>query len=236
MGIKAHLNGDMVAVGNRRLIEELCGQVLVSPEENELLAEGKSLLYVALNGEPCGILAAADKLRPEVPQAIQATRELGVKQIELLTGDNEVNASGLAEKLGIAYQADLLPEDKINIVKEYQARGKTVLMVGDGINDAPAISQADIGIAMGAAGHNVAMEAAHIVLMRPDWELIPKVLQIGQRTTRTIKGNIIFTLVYNFIGLTLAAFGYLPPILAAAAQSIPDLAILANSSRLLRQK
>jgi Cd2+/Zn2+-exporting ATPase/Cu+-exporting ATPase len=159
-----------------------------------------------------------------------------VKRIELLTGDNQVNASRLAEKLGVSYQAELLPEDKINIVKGYQALGQTVLMVGDGINDAPAISQADIGIAMGAAGHNVAMEAAHIVLMRPDWGLVPQVLQIGQRTTRTIKGNIIFTLVYNFFGLSLAALGYLPPILAAAAQSIPDLAILANSSRLLRQK
>ena len=141
-----------------------------------------------------------------------------------------------AQELGIAYQAELLPEDKIKIVKEYQARGHTVLMVGDGINDAPAISQANVGIAMGAAGHNVAMEAAHIVLMRPDWALIPQVLKIGRRTTLTIKGNIIFTLVYNFFGLTLAALGYLPPILAAAAQSIPDLAILANSSRLLRQK
>ena len=236
MGIKAHLNGDKVAVGNRRLIEQLCGQFPDSLEENQLLAQGKSLLYVALNGEPCGILAAADKLRPEVPLAIQSIRDLGVKRIELLTGDNQVNASRLAEKLGVSYQAELLPEDKINIVKGYQALGQTVLMVGDGINDAPAISQADIGIAMGAAGHNVAMEAAHIVLMRPDWGLVPQVLQIGQRTTRTIKGNIIFTLVYNFFGLSLAALGYLPPILAAAAQSIPDLAILANSSRLLRQK
>lgn len=236
MGIKAQLNGDRVVVGNRRLIEDQCGQVLDSIEQEQLLAEGKSLLYVAANDQPCGILAAADKLRPEVPRAMESIRKLGVKQIELLTGDNKANASQFAEKLGVDYQADLLPEDKIKIVKEYQAQGHTVLMVGDGINDAPALAQADIGIAMGAAGHNIAMEAADIVLMRPDWMLIPQVLKIGQRTTRTIKGNIIFTLVYNFIGLSLAALGYLPPILAAAAQSIPDLAILANSSRLLRQK
>jgi Cu+-exporting ATPase len=236
MGIKAQLNGDRVVVGNRRLIEGQCGQVLDSIEEERLLAEGKSLLYVAANEQPCGILAAADKLRPEVPRAMESIRKLGVKQIELLTGDNQANASQLAEKLGVDYQADLLPEDKINIVKKYQAQGHIVLMVGDGINDAPALAQADIGIAMGAAGHNIAMEAADIVLMRPDWTLIPQVLKIGQRTTRTIKGNIIFTLVYNFIGLSLAALGYLPPILAAAAQSIPDLAILANSSRLLKQK
>jgi Cd2+/Zn2+-exporting ATPase/Cu+-exporting ATPase len=236
MGIKARLNGDRVVVGNRRFIENHCGQVLDSIEEERLLAEGKSLLYVAANDRPCGILAAADKLRPEVPQAMESIRKLGVKQIELLTGDNQANASQLAENLGVDYQANLLPEDKINIVKKYQAQGHTVLMVGDGINDAPALAQADIGIAMGAAGHNIAMEAADIVLMRPDWMLIPQVLKIGQRTTRTIKSNIIFTLVYNFIGLSLAALGYLPPILAAAAQSIPDLAILANSSRLLRQK
>ncbi|MFN2213319.1 MAG: heavy metal translocating P-type ATPase [Anaerolineales bacterium] len=236
MGIKAQLNGDRVVVGNRRLIEDQCGQAFDSIEEERLLAEGKSLLYLAANDQPCGILAAADQLRPEVPRAIESIRQLGVKQIELLTGDNQANASRLAEKLDVSYQADLLPEDKIDIVKKYQAKDHTVLMVGDGINDAPALAQADIGIAMGAAGHNIAMEAADIVLMRPDWMLIPQVLKIGQRTTRTIKGNIFFTLVYNFIGLSLAALGFLPPILAAAAQSIPDLAILANSSRLLRQK
>jgi len=236
MGIKAQVNGYPVIIGNRKMIEEACEEVLVISEAEQLHAEGKSLLYVAENGRLSGILAAADRLRPEVPQAISAVRELGIKNIQLLTGDNKLNAASLAESLQVTYQADLLPEDKINIVKDYQANGHKVLMIGDGINDAPAISQADIGIAIGAAGHNIAMEAAHIVLMRPDWNLVPQVLRIGKRTTLTIKGNIIFTLVYNFIGLSLAALGYLPPVLAAAAQSIPDLAILANSSRLLRQK
>ena len=236
MGIKAQVNGYPVIIGNRKMIEEACEEVLVISEAEQLHAEGKSLLYVAENGRLSGILAAADRLRPEVPQAISAVRELGIKNIQLLTGDNKLNAASLAESLQVTYQADLLPEDKINIVKDYQANGHKVLMIGDGINDAPAISQADIGIAIGAAGHNIAMEAAHIVLMRPDWNLVPQVIRIGKRTTLTIKGNIIFTLVYNFIGLSLAALGYLPPVLAAAAQSIPDLAILANSSRLLRQK
>jgi Cd2+/Zn2+-exporting ATPase/Cu+-exporting ATPase len=236
MGINAQLNGDSVAVGNRKFIEEIWGNSLDSDEMDQLRDQGKSLLFVALNGEPCGVLAAADKLRSEVPGAIQATRAQGMKHIELLTGDNQVSAADLADHLAIPYRAELLPEDKISIVKDYQAKGHKVIMVGDGVNDAPALAQADVGIAMGAAGHSIAMEAAHIVLMREDWELIPQLLQIAQRTTRVIKGNIIFTLVYNFLGLSLAALGYLPPILAAAAQSIPDIGILVNSSRLLRQK
>jgi Cu+-exporting ATPase len=236
MGITAQLKGDSVAVGNLKHIELYCGKKIELDEIESLQAQGKSLLYLALNREPCGILAAADQLRSEVPQAIQDARHLGVKYVELLTGDNQTSAAALADHLDIPYRAELLPEDKIAIVKEYQARGHKVIMVGDGINDAPALAQADVGIAMGAAGHSVAMEAAHIMLMREDWDLIPEVMRIAQRTTRVIRGNIIFTLVYNFLGLSLAALGYLPPILAAAAQSIPDLAILVNSSRLLRQK
>jgi Cd2+/Zn2+-exporting ATPase/Cu+-exporting ATPase len=189
-----------------------------------------------MDGGLVGILAAADTVRPEVPAAIEAVRALGIRQVELLTGDNERTASALAESLGVAYRANLLPEDKIAIVRDLQAAGHTTIMVGDGVNDAPALAQADVGIAMGAAGSDVALEAAHIALMREDWDLVPQVIRIARRTMRVVRLNIAFTAVYNLLGLSLAAFGFLPPVLAAAAQSLPDLGILANSSRLLRQR
>jgi len=154
----------------------------------------------------------------------------------LITGDNERNASTLAEKLGVSYRANLLPENKIDVVKDYQAKGHVVVMVGDGVNDAPALAQADIGIAMGAAGSDVAIEAAHIALMLEDRNLVPEVLRIAQRTMRIVKMNLAFTTFYNIIWLSLAAFGILPPVLAAAAQSLPDIGMMGNSAILLRQK
>ena len=240
VGVQARINGSLVAVGNRQMVNvgqwrSAASHANLSTVE-QLEAKGKSLLFVAVDGQLVGALAAADTLRPEVPEAIAALRLLGIQHIELLTGDNPRSASPLAESLGLPYRAGLLPEDKIAIVKEYQARRHTVVMVGDGVNDAPALAQADVGIAMGAAGSEVALEAAHIALLREDWQLIPEVLRIAQRTLRVVKGNIGFTAIYNLIGLSLAALGYLPPIFAAAAQSLPDLGILANSSRLLRQK
>ncbi len=239
-GVRARVNGNLVALGNRRLIpgaESL-------PLATELEAQGKTLLFLARDGDPStglgqdllGVLAAADTLRPEVPAALADIRSLGIRHIELLTGDNERTAAALAEKLGVRYRANLLPEDKIAVVKNYQAKGHIVVMVGDGVNDAPALAQANIGIAMGAAGADIAIEAAHVALMREDWTLVPEVLRIARRTMRIVKMNLAFTAVYNLVGLALAAFGFLPPILAAAAQSLPDLGILANSSRLLRQK
>jgi Cd2+/Zn2+-exporting ATPase/Cu+-exporting ATPase len=200
-----------------------------------LEGQGKTVLFVALDGEVVGLLAAADQLRPETPRALAAVGELGIQNIELLTGDNEQTAKSLAARLGVEYRAGLLPQDKITIVKDYQSRGHTVVMVGDGVNDAPALAQADVGIAMGAAGSDVAIEAAGIVLLGEDWELVPQVIRIARRTLRVVKMNIGFTVLYNLVGLTLAAFGLLPPALAAAAQSLPDLLMLGNSARLLRK-
>lgn len=232
MGIWARVNGRLVAVGNRRLVS--APEPL--PIAQQLEAQGKTLLLVALDEKPAALLAAADTLRPEAPAALAKLRDLGVRHVELLTGDHERTAAALAEKLGIQYRANLLPEHKIEVVKDYQAKGHTVVMIGDGVNDAPALAQANIGIAMGAAGADIAIEAAHIALMREDWTLMPEALRMARRTMGVVKMNIAFTAVYNLAGLTLAAMGILPPTLAAAAQSLPDLGILANSARLLRQK
>jgi P-type Cu+ transporter len=239
-GVRANVNGHAVIVGSRRMLADLApssdGQGLTAADRLE--AAGKTLLFVAQDGALVGLLAAADTLRPEVPAALAATRGLGIRQIELLTGDNERTAAQLAGQLGVSYRANLLPEDKIRIVKEYQAQGRVVVMVGDGVNDAPALAQAEVGIAMGGAGGGtgIAIEAAHIALMHEDWLLIPQVFRIAQRTMRVVKMNLAFTTLYNLVGLSLAAFGILPPILAAAAQSLPDLGILGNSARLLKQE
>jgi len=232
LGVRAQLNGSNVTVGNPRLVPLSARTSTL----HELSAQGKTLLAVAEDHEPAGVLAAADTLRPEVPTALALLRELGIEQIELLTGDNERTATALAERLGTRYRANLLPEDKIAIVRDYQKRGHAVVMIGDGVNDAPALAQADVGIAMGAAGTDVAIEAAHVALMRDDWTLVPQVFGIARRTARVVKLNLGFTVVYNLAGLSLAALGLLPLVLAAVAQSGPDLGILSNSSRLLRQR
>jgi len=232
LGIRARIAGRRVVIGNRQLVPGAAELAAAA----ELEQQGKTLLYLARDGELTAVIAAADTLRPEVPAALAALRDLGIRRIELLTGDNERTARALAEKLGVDFRASLLPEDKISIVKAYQAQGHTVVMVGDGVNDAPALAQADVGIAMGAAGSDIAVEAAHIALMRDDWSLVPEVLRIARRTLRVVEMNLGFTAVYNLIGITLATLGFLPPIFAAAAQSLPDLGILANSARLLRQK
>ncbi len=231
MGLRARIDNHTLAIGSRRMIAPNAD----IPQADALEAQGKTLLFVRIDNELAGFLAAEDSLRPEIPAALSQLRSQGITQIELLTGDNARTAGALAEKLSVAYQAEMLPEDKISVVKRYQSEGKVVVMVGDGVNDAPALAQADVGIAMGVAGTDVALEAAHIALMREDWMLVPNIFQIARKTMRVIKFNLGFTAVYNVIGLTLAAFGILPPILAAAAQSMPDLGILANSARLLKQ-
>src|SRR6266571_412033 len=231
-GVRARILGKTMTIGNAGLMQEQAP----APVQQALEQQGKTLLYVQRDGKLIGVLAASDTIRPEVPAALARLRALGIKHIELLTGDTARSAAAQAEALGITSQANLLPEDKIRVVKEYQSQGRTVVMVGDGVNDAPALAQADVGIAMGVMGTDIALEAAHAALMREDWNLVPDLFTIAKRTIRVVKMNLSFTILYNLVGLSLAAFGILPPILAAAAQSLPDLGILANSSRLLRQK
>jgi P-type Cu+ transporter len=244
IGVRARVNSSLVEVGSRRIIDNENGAVREGLQKALQLEEaGRTLLFVVREDRLVGLIAAEDTLRPEAPEALAAVKRLGFRKVELLTGDNERAAGTLVQKLvssqngvKVDYRANLLPEDKIRIVKEYQSRGHTVVMVGDGVNDAPALAQADVGIAMGAAGTDIAIEAAHISLLNDDWSLLPALVNISRRTMHIVKLNIGFTAVYNLVGLSLAAFGYLPPIFAAAAQSLPDLGILANSSRLLRQK
>lgn len=231
-GVRAQIAGSQITVGN----QQMTTSEDVQSAAHALEQQGKTLLILARDGEPIGIIAAADVLRQEVPDALAKLRKMGIGRIELLTGDNERTAAALAEKIGIEFRANLLPEDKIAVVRDYQSQGRVVVMVGDGVNDAPALAQADVGIAMGAAGADIAIEAAHIALMREEWSLIPDVFQIARRTMGIVRMNLGFTAVYNIVGLTLAALGLLPPIFAAAAQSFPDLGILANSARLLHQR
>ena len=232
LGVRAVVDGKHVTVGNHRMIST-AETISVAVD---LEAQGKTLLFLESDKLLVGVIATADTLRSEVPAALEAARKLGIRHIELLTGDNERIAAALAEKLGVSYRANLLPENKIDVVKEFQAKGHIVVMVGDGVNDAPALAQADVGIAMGVAGTDIAIEAAHIALMREDWSLVPDVLRIAQRTMRIVKMNLVFTTLYNVVGLSLAAFGILPPVLAAAAQSLPDIGIMGNSARLLKDR
>ncbi len=231
IGVLAWIDSHEIKVGNRRSLPDTSLPALVLEKERQ----GKTLLLVTRDGELLGALAAADTPRADVPKAISELKRLGVDELVLISGDNRYATANLAHKLGVDFHAELLPEDKIAIVRRYQDQGRTVVMIGDGVNDAPALAQADVGIAMGAVGSDVAIEAAHIALMREDWMHIPLLFRIARRTMSVVKLNIGFTLIYNLVGLTLAAWGILPPILAAAAQSIPDLGILANSSRLLHQ-
>ncbi|HHP7233373.1 MAG TPA: heavy metal translocating P-type ATPase [Desulfobacterales bacterium] len=229
LGVQAVVGTDRITVGSLRTAEaEL-------PAAQNLMQQGKTVLVVQRNRTPMAVLGLSDRMRPEVPEAIAALKELGIDHIEILTGDNARATEAAAAELGVRYRAELLPEDKIAVVAEYQQKGRKTAMIGDGINDAPALAQADVGIAMGAAGTDIAIEAAHIALMRDDWQLVPEVFRIARRTMKVVKHNLVFTGIYNVAGLSLAALGFLPPILAAAAQSIPDLIILGNSSRLLKR-
>ena len=232
-GVVGSVEGRKVIVGGDGFVARRVGRLAGARPAG---AAGSVLVAVAVDGHLTGHLVMSDPLREGAGAMLAGLRREGIGRILLATGDRADVAERVTEGLGLdGLRADLTPDQKVLLVLSERKRGP-VMMVGDGVNDAPALAQANVGMAMGAAGSDIAMEAAHVVLMRDDWLLVPEVLQIARRTLRVVKLNLMFTAVYNVVGLTLAALGFLPPILAAAAQSLPDLGILANSARLLRQK
>jgi Cu+-exporting ATPase len=234
-GLVGTVGGTEWAIGNRRLLAERGVELSLADDAQAQMLEraGRTTFFVMHAGGVAGLVGVTDVVRPEVKAALADLRRLGVRRFLLLTGDNGRVAAAVADELGLEYRAELLPEDKIAVVKQLQVEGAVVMMVGDGINDAPALMQADIGVAMGA-GTGVALEAADVALLRNDWTMVPEAIRISRRGVRTIRQNLGFTAVYNIVGLALAAVGILPPVWAAAAQSLPDVAIMLNSARLLR--
>jgi Cd2+/Zn2+-exporting ATPase/Cu+-exporting ATPase len=236
-GVTGIVDGVPIVCGTERLLARAGVAV---PDETrarvaKLADDGKSVVLVARDGRGAGLVALADTLRPEVPAALAALRELGIRHFRLLTGDRRQVAQAMASRLGLEFDAEVLPEQKIAVIRRLQAEGRVVAMLGDGINDAPALAQADVGIAMGVAGTDAALEAAHVALMGDDWRAVPDAVRTGRRAFRTIQQNLWFTAGYNVVGLALAALGWLTPIVAAAAQSLPDVAVMLNSARLLRR-
>ncbi len=211
-------------------------------EADRLANEGKTPMYVALDGQLAGIIAVADIVKASSAKAIKQLQSMGI-EVAMITGDNRKTADAIARQVGIdRVLSEVLPQDKSNEVKKLQDEGKKVAMVGDGINDAPALAQADIGIAIGS-GTDVAMESADIVLMHSDLMDVPTAIQLSKSTIRNIKQNLFWAFFYNTAGIPLAAgvlhlFGgpLLNPMFAAAAMSFSSVSVLTNALRLKRFK
>ena len=242
-GIRATIGGQTVLAGNRKLMEEQAVALGAQAEVSDVLAEeGKTPMFIAVDGIAAGIVAVADVVKPSSREAIESLHRMGV-QVLMITGDNRRTANAIARQVGIdRVLPEVLPQDKAGEVQKLQAEGRRVAMVGDGINDAPALAQADIGIAIGS-GTDVAMESADIVLMRSDLRDVPTAIELSKRTIRNIKQNLFWAFGYNVIGIPIAAgvlhlFGgpLLNPILAAAAMSLSSVSVLTNALRLKRFK
>ena len=240
-GVQALVNGKQVAIGNSKLMQGLNSfDEALSTKADVRRKDGETVMFVAIDGRAAGLIAVADRIKPSTKAAISLLHEAGLKVV-MLTGDNQKTAQAVANKLDIdEVHADVSPEDKNRIVKQMQDNGGIVAMAGDGINDAPALAQANVGIAMGT-GTDVAMESAGVTLLKGDLMGIAKAYKLSRSTMRNIRQNLFFAFIYNAIGVPIAAgvlypaFGLLlSPMIAAAAMSLSSVSVIANALRLSR--
>ncbi|MFB3818395.1 MAG: heavy metal translocating P-type ATPase [Candidatus Methylomirabilales bacterium] len=240
-GVRGKVGGRAVVLGNARLMREAgVDLAALAARAEALAAEGKTPVYLAADGQALGLLAVADTLKPESAEAVRALAGMGV-EVVMLTGDHRRTAEAIARAAGIPrVLAEVLPEQKAQEVKRLQAEGRVVAMVGDGINDAPALAQADVGIAIGT-GTDVAMEASDITLIRDDLRAVVTAIRLSQRTLRTIKQNLFWAFIYNVLGIPIAAGVLYPvagmlldPMLASAAMALSSVSVVSNSLRLRR--
>lgn len=235
-GIRASVEGRSLTVGTRRLLREDGISYSAAEQEMERLEqEGKTAMLVAVDGIYSGIVAVADTIKESSTEAVARLHKLGL-QVVMITGDNQRTAAAIARQAGIkTVLAEVLPEGKAEEVRKLQAQGRKVAMVGDGINDAPALASADIGMAMGT-GTDVAMEAADITLLRGDLNGIADAIYMSRRTMGNIKQNLFWALAYNSLGIPVAAAGFLAPWLAGAAMAMSSVSVVLNALRLQRVK
>ncbi|WP_164669300.1 heavy metal translocating P-type ATPase [Virgibacillus doumboii] len=234
-GIKAVISGEEVLVGTRKLMQENSVTADVEDQMSGYETDGKTAMLIAVNGAYRGIVAVADTIKETAVEAIRQLHEQGLETI-MLTGDNERTALAIARQVGIDQViAQVLPEEKADKVKEVQLQGKKVAMVGDGINDAPALAIADIGIAIGT-GTEVAIEAADVTILGGELLLIPKAIKISKATIKNIRQNLFWAFAYNSAGIPIAAVGLLAPWIAGGAMALSSVSVVSNSLRLKRVK
>jgi Cd2+/Zn2+-exporting ATPase len=236
-GVKVQWDSKTILVGSSEMMK---GEGVEIPESAKGLlelkqSEGMTSLLITLDRRLLGIISIADTLREGAKDAIDKIREQGVSEIWMLTGDSALVADRIGRELGIRYEAKLLPEEKVLRVKEWKKQGQVVAMIGDGVNDAPALAAADIGIAMGAVGTDVAIETADIALMTDDLAKIPTVVRLSRKALRVIKENLVFALVFNTIMVILSAEGWVTMILGAVMHQASSLLVILSSMRLLRR-
>jgi heavy metal translocating P-type ATPase len=236
MGIVATHGGAVILVGKAEFLQNR-GIIVPTRMEQALDAQanqGRTAVLVARDHDVVGLVAIADEVRPETSHAVAALKALGVRHIAMLTGDNSRVAQAVAQQIGVdEFRAGLLPEDKQRAIKEWQGQGKTVAMVGDGINDAPSLALADVGIVMGAAGTHVAIEAADVTLMNDDLSRVVDFVQMSRKVLKRIKLNIFFSIIYNAVGLTLGMLGLLTPVMAVIFQEAGCISVVLSSTLLL---